>query len=129
MSEITYGLVAHPEDQPIDEIVIESRGHVNTFTLGEMKENVAKAEKFLKEVRANKDVQESVMKNVSEHNPFILEMSDEKLHACHMYFDAKALRNTYSDKEKSCEEYLAAEALDLAEVLKQLPELNTPKNV
>ena len=105
-------------------VVIESSGHTSRFTILDIEANIAKGEKALKEFEGNAKIQRSIMDNIEGHHPFVSKMSDKELHTIHMYFDAKAHYNTYSDKAKDMKKAIKEEKADLKDILEQLPELN-----
>ena len=79
---------AHKEDKNFD--VIEKQGITHTFTVQDIIEEEEKFEKMIKEIEANIGVKDAIVTNVTENNPWIKEMEKEKIHACHMYWEAHA---------------------------------------
>lgn len=123
MSKLTYTIVTK-KIKDKKEVVIESAGHTSRFTILDIEANIAKGEKALKEFEGNAKIHKDIMTNIEAHHPFVSKMSDKELHTIHMYFDAKAHYNTYSDKAKQMKKAIKEEQADLKEVLEQLPELN-----
>lgn len=123
MSDLKY-IIITKKIKDKKEAVIESTGHTSRFTLLDIEANIQKGEKALKEFESNAKVQKSIMENIETHNPHVLKMSDKELHMIHMYFDAKAHFNTYSDSIKQMKKAIKEEQNDMKEVLSQLPDLN-----
>ena len=122
--EITYKLAEEQKrGTSTDEVVIEEHGSVYPFTIRQVKENMAFSEKAIKELTANANLQEAIANNVLNNNEDIKELSDEKLNAIAMYFEAKKLVKTYSDKCKEFDVQLGKDQENLKKIYAQFPEL------
>lgn len=104
--------------------VIECTGFTSTFTLEQLKEQIASKEKTIKELASNADIKKLVTDNILTHNKFITKMKPEEVHACFMYHEAMAERISYTEKHKQFKKSLKTDKDELAEILKQIPELN-----
>lgn len=123
MSQITYKLKTKKVTDK-KTAIIESAGHTTEFTLGDIEVNLDRGAKILTEMEANAKIQKSVMDNIEEHHKFILKMSDQDLHTCAMYFEAKKNYNAFTDKAAEVKKYIKKEKADMKDILETLPELN-----
>ena len=79
---------SHKEDTNFD--TIEKTGITHEFTIQDILEEEEKYEKMVKEIEANMEVKGAIKTNVTGNNPWITKMEEEKIHACHMYWEAHA---------------------------------------
>lgn len=103
--------------------IIECTGYSSEFTLSNLKENITRSEKTIKELQANADLKETIFNNVLEHNSFIKKLTPEMIHACYMYHDAKTMNILALEKIKQFKNSIKKDKAELKEVLSQIPEL------
>jgi len=79
---------AHKDDTNFD--VIEKTGISHEFTVQDILEEEERFEKMVKEIEANMELKEAVKTNVLSNNEWLKDMEEEKIHACHLYWEAHA---------------------------------------
>lgn len=121
-----YTIPTPNEADPRDS-VIEKRGDVYTFTFNDIEREKIRYGKTLKELVGNRDFQAAKMKNIEEHHPFVLEMSEQDMFTAHMYQEAKAVVVVCDPKIAEVEKLLKDYEDEQAELIKQLPELAAPE--
>lgn len=118
---ITYAIKEQNDNR--DLAVIEKTGHAHTFTLQSIKENRRLCEKNVKELEGMLAFYGAKMKNVEEHHPFVLDMSEQDRFTVHMYQEALSMVKASQKKLDEIQEAIAEDAASEEEVYTQLPEL------
>lgn len=103
---------------------IECTGYTSTFKLEDLKSNIERSEKYVKEFASNIEVKDAILANILEHNSFVRKMTPEMIHACFMYHEAMAYKTTYENKLKEFKAAVRKDKAELKEILAQIPELN-----
>lgn len=116
-----YKLIEKNEDVRTSKI--EKRGGVVTFTYNELEASILAMKKMIKELKGNIDLQAAKMKNIEEHHPFVLTMSEQDMFTAHMYQEAKALVVVAGKKLVEFEDALNSDEGQLLEIENQIPEL------
>lgn len=106
------------------ERTIEKSGIVVSFNMGAFENDKLQFEKIIKELKANRDMKQSVVDNVNLHHPTVKEIPEFDRHAIHLYQENFSMVKAFNDKlaeiEKQYEEYLA----ERKEIVAQLPEID-----
>jgi hypothetical protein len=108
----------------LKERVIEKRGHVITFTLAQVEANTLKLAQTRKEIQAKRDYEDAIAKNIDHFHPNITAMSDEDLLTAWMYKEAKGNVDLCDKKLKEIDDQMESDKVEIAEIYKQIPELN-----
>ena len=103
---------------------IECSGFTSEFTLQDIKNNMERTEKYIKEFTANKVLKESILANILQHNPSIEKMKPEMIHACYMYHEARTEKEMFEKKLKDFNSSVKKDKAELKEILKQIPKLD-----
>ncbi len=114
--------VKTPHENPRD-AVVEKRGVVVSFTLGELDGNAAANAKMKKQCEGMITINAAKMKNVEEHHPFVLTMPGEDLVAAHIYAEAQGMVKEAQRQLDAINKQIVEDAAEAEEILKQLPEL------
>lgn len=108
--------------------IIEKRGHVITFSMNEIKANTEALLKQKKEQEAMFKHRNAVIENIEHHHPFVKDLTDEQRLTVWMYQDAKGNRDIFKKNLDSIEKQLKDDEEEVAEIIKQLPELADVKS-
>lgn len=73
------------------DILISKTGHSHEFTVAEVLQHELQLEKELKQIAAQKELEDAKMENISRNNPKLMKLSKEEMHAVHMYWEAKVM--------------------------------------
>lgn len=114
--------IAVPSADP-KEALIEKRGHVISFTLGQVESNTMQNKKIERELIGFREVNAAKVANIEQHHPFVLKMSEQDLFTVHMYQEAKAMVKGYESKLKEVVAQIASDDAEVEEIKKQIPEL------
>lgn len=115
---ITYSIKEANDD--IKQAVILKSGHEIEFTLGDVEYNQAQLLKSKKEVTATLNHHSIIVENVLKFNDFIKDLTDEQIHAVHMYHQSKTITKTCEDKLAEIDKVIVDGATEIAEVKRQL---------
>lgn len=96
MSQHTYH-IKELDENPFN-IVIEKYNITHDFTLGEMIQEQKQLEKYIRQWESQVALEEAKMKNIEEHHPFVLDMSEQDMFTAHMYQESKAIVKTIGEK-------------------------------
>lgn len=108
--------------------IIEKRGAVLNFTMNDLEANLEKLRKMEKELSGNLELQEAKRLNYEHHHPVILTLSEEDQYAIFLYYEARALINSSSNKLAEVREQIEKDEAERSEILSQIPEVGkTPK--
>lgn len=121
-----YKILEPKVDMEVRDAKIEKLGVVVTFTFNEIEREEAALNKVLKEIRGKSDYEAAKMKNIEEHHPFVLNLSEEEMFTAHMYQDCKAIVVVSAPKIAEIEKQLQEYADEKAEIIKQIPQLAAP---
>lgn len=103
--------------------VIECTGYTSSFTLQQLKDNIARSEKTITECEATVKLKKAIIDNVKTHNSFIEKMTPKMIHACHMFHEAMMEKYTYETKIKEFKDSIKKDNSELKEIFKQIPKL------
>lgn len=78
--------------------IIEKTDFSVEFTMAEILSHEAKMQKFLKELEANKLVDDAKCINIETNHEWVKGMSAEEIFTCHMYQESKNRLATYEPK-------------------------------
>lgn len=115
--------IKEKNENPLD-TVIEKTGQSISFTLRGAEDNKISMEKMLKEFKAQLDLDSAKMKNIEDHHPFVLDMSEQDLFTVHMYMESKVVVKKLPEKIEQTEQALARYKDESAEIFKQIPSLS-----
>lgn len=73
--------------------IIEKSGKKFTFSSADVKSDLVKINAQKKQYSSQAELNQAEMTNIEEHHPFVKEMSDEDIHAAHMYWESKKIRD------------------------------------
>ncbi len=105
--------------------VIEKRGGVDEFTMNDIELNTKNLLNTKKELEAKRQYENVKKENIEQHHPFVLDMSEQDLFTAWMYKEAAGWVILCDEKLKLIEEQLETDALEIAEIKKQIPELSS----
>lgn len=103
--------------------VINKTGFVQKFTLREVENSILLNKKSLKEIEGRITLDSAKMTNIEQNHAFVLDMSEQDLFTCHMYMEAKATVRVCNKKATELRTAIEEDILEVAEIVKQLPEL------
>ena len=103
--------------------IIEKQGYVITFTVNELENNIAEVETHRKEQEGMFTHRNAIVENIEHYHKFIKKLTPEQVHVVWAYKDAKTSRDVFQKNMEKCEVQLQEDKEELAEVLKQIPEL------
>lgn len=98
-------------------------GHEDIFTLNQIEAAQAHYQKTLKELKAQIELDSAKMINIEHFHPEVKDYTDEQLVTAWLYQESKGRVKLYTEKAAEIEEQLAKDAEEVAEILKQIPEL------
>lgn len=107
----------------IKDRVIEKYGGVDEFTINDIELNTKNLLNTKKELEAKKKYENVKKENIEQHHPFVLEMSEQDLFTAWMYKEASGWVKLCDEKLVEIEKQLEADAIEIAEIKKQIPEL------
>ena len=121
MEEIKYSIGEMKE--AVEETVIEKRGDVITFTLGELDRNQMVLFKMQKELTAQIKLEDAKTENIEQFHAFVKDMSPLDVSTVHLFHETKTMRDACAKKLIEVNEAIDNQLNDRAEIIKQLPEL------
>lgn len=101
------------------ETILEQSGNTFEVTPKKFLEDRDRCEKRIKELESQKEIETAKMANIDSHNPFIDKMSDEDMHAVHMYWESKLLLRACVDNLKLWREALDETNVGIDEIKNQ----------
>lgn len=107
----------------IKDRVIEKHGGVQEFTINDIELNTKDLLNTKKELEAKRAYENVKKENIEQHHPFVLEMSEQDLFTAWMYKEASGWVKLCDEKLAEIEKQLETDALEIAEIKKQIPEL------
>lgn len=120
---ISYKLKQLNPEDPMDS-TIEKTGHVVEFSMTAVNANKKTVEKTIKELQGQKDLEDAKMKNIEEHHEFVQNMTEFELATASMYYDARVMSKACAEKLVELIEQTKKDDAEVAEILKQIPELS-----
>lgn len=136
MSQHKYTIETENKEDPKASIIVKSNVDVK-FTLNELEANEREYTKMVRQLKAQKELADAKMKNIEEHHPFVMDLSEEQAFTVHMYQEARAMSRVCGQKLPEYEaelEYIAAEKVEIAKQigvaipLSELQEPTQPSN-
>ncbi len=110
--------------------VVEKHNLKADITLKEVDDHIMGMEKTQKAYVGQKMIEDAKATNIIGHNPWLMDFSEEQLHAAHMYFEAMALSKTLDNKIIELRDSIALyqdEKAQLSEFLGFVPsDIGTP---
>lgn len=122
-SQMSYSLREGQEDVPANEKVIEKRGHVISFTPEQWLDIDKQNKKAVEEIDAKRRVSVATIENIERNHPFIKDLTEEQIITAHLYAQAKADEKVCVEKLAEFSEHQEKAGLELAEIIKQIPEV------
>ena len=122
MNEYTYKIKDTGVTETVDtaeQLKIVKSGISAEFTLKEVKEHMKYLDRVSKELQGKRLVEDAKATNVLMYNSFIKDLTEEQLHAAHMYFTSMAFCKDAEDKVKEIEDQIEAYTAEVAEIYKQ----------
>lgn len=110
-----------------DRVIVKS-GDVVEFTMRELEDNIAKLRKFELDVQAKIDNDKAKIENIEHFNPWLKKMTEEKKHACYLYFISFLALKEFEPKLKEVKDQLALDIAEREEIIKQLPDVYGAKD-
>lgn len=126
--EISAESIDTLEIPSLEDRIIEKRGDVNTFTINDLINNKKQLDKLRKETTAKLENENAKMENIAHFHPFVLDHTDEQMNAISMYYASKKFLNEAKELLTSIENVTKAEAEELYEIIKQIPEVQKIKD-
>ncbi len=116
MNQHKYVIVEEKEN-PMQSTIEKSNVTVK-FTLQELANNKHDYQKMLTQLKGQKQLEESKMKNIEAHHPYVLDFTEEQRFTINMYYEAFAIAKVCGPKIAELEEelaYIEAEEKEIAE--------------
>ena len=129
MGNFEYQLAKGEDGKEVEispDSIVEKRGHVIRFSLREILVNHAQLEKVDGEMKGQMELQLAKMKNIEQHHGFVISLTPEELFTVHMYAEAKSIYTQCLNKRKEIEDTIKSDKEEIAEIKKQIPELDLP---
>lgn len=111
------------EELPVEERIIEKRGHVIEFSLVQMEHDLKAYDKTLKELIGNRDNKQAIVTNVEMHHPFVKDVPPADQFAIHMYRENLSFVKAFNEKIEQIEKEKAEYIAEVALIKETLPEL------
>lgn len=137
MSNLTYKLkninidVDSTKDIQFPEMkdrTIEKYGDVVEFSLADIESADQQMLKTKKELEAKLFHEKAVMENIEHYHKFVKKLTDEQLLTAWMYQQAKGHVKLCTDNISKIDAQLESDKNEIAEILKQIPELALKKS-
>lgn len=107
--------------------IIEKRGHVIRFSLNQLEANHAQLAKTRKEIDAQMQYERAKIANIESFHPFVKELTEEQLSTVDIYSTAKNIEKQCVEKLKEIDDYVSNDTVEIADIKKQIPELDMPE--
>ena len=120
---MNYKLKGGETEKPVSDRTIEKTGSVQEFSLTGLYHDTLTFEKTLKELKGNRDLKDSVCKNIESHHPFVKDLSEMDRYTIHMYQENMALVKAYNKKIVEIEKAFKQHLDEIDEIKAQVPEL------
>ncbi len=121
----TYNIKEGQDDTtPINELVIQKHGYVIEFSLGEVEKHIEMLQQMKKEFSGKVALDTAKLKNIIEHHPEILALSEQQLFTAHMYWDLLSNLKPVEAKLTEIDAELETYAVDLGDIKSQIPQLD-----
>lgn len=111
--------IVESEDKENEEVIIEKTGQVYHFSVSDARRNLENLKKVLKELTAQKELEDAKMVNIEEHNEIIKILTPEQMHAVNMYYSAKEISTVCDKKSKEIVDTIEQIEEEAKEILKQ----------
>lgn len=102
-----------------EENFIHTSGKPYKFKMSDVTVHLTELLRGQKECKAQVALENAKMTNILEHNPIIKDLSDEQLHAIHLYFSTKVMRDQFQNRLDQIEAQIAEYTEDVAEIKRQ----------
>ena len=102
----------------LDTEIIQTGGKLE-LTPRQLKSNIDKVEKFLKEIEAKQSYYEAVMKNIEDSDPEVKDLSEKVLTAAFLYREAMGFVNEALKKSLELREALESDKKALEDIKSQ----------
>lgn len=109
----------YKKNKEAKEVVIEKSGTTTQFTINDIEKHEAYLARSLKEVEGQLGIEEAKATNILNNNVFLMKLSEEEIHATHMYFEAMAFSSTAKPKIKEIKEQIKSYKKEKEEIIKQ----------
>lgn len=119
---VTYKLKELNKEDPMDS-VIEKTGHTVEFSMSNVRENEAAVEKAVKELTAQKNLEDAKMRNIEEHYPFVQGLTDFELSTASLYWESRQLAKACATKLVELEQQRSQDMVEIEEIYRQVPEV------
>lgn len=119
MSQHTYTIKTEHQEDPNASVITKSNVDVD-FTLHDLKANKLEFTKMLRQLKAQKELADAKMKNIEDHHPFVMDLSEEQAFTVHMYQEARAMSRVCGNKIPEYEKELAYIEEEFVEINKQI---------
>lgn len=118
MSQHKYTI--HKEDKDPKASVIRKSNVDVDFTVHELEANEREYKKMVKSLTAQKELADAKMKNIEDHHPFVMDLTEEQAFTVHMYQEARAMSRVCGNKIPEYEAELAYIADEKKEIESQI---------
>ena len=113
--------------EALDRVIVKT-GDVVEFTMRELEENISRLSKYELDVQAKIDNDKAKIENIEHFNPWIKKMTDEKKHACYLYFLSFLALKEFEPKLEEVKKQLALDLAEREEIIKQIPDVYGAKD-
>jgi len=113
-----YKILKKNKENAIDSL-IEKDGITAQFTARQVIQHEIQLNKQVLEMEGNIELHEAKTSNILSNNPFLATLTEEQMHATHMYFESMAFIKGAKDKVKEIEKVLRQYKKEKAEIEKQ----------
>lgn len=111
----TYSIKTENKENPRGSVITKTNVEVD-FTVDELLANRREFTKMAKQLKAQKELADAKMKNIEEHHPFVMDLSEEQAFTVHMYQEARAMSRVCGQKLPEYESELAFIEEELKEI-------------
>jgi len=109
----------YKKNKDAKEVVIEKSGITAQFTINEIEKHESYLARTLKEIEGQLMLEDAKATNILNNNTFLMKMSEEDIHAAHMYFEAMAFSVTAKPKIKEIKDQIKSYKKEKEEIIKQ----------
>lgn len=118
MSQHKY-TIKKEDKNPGQSTIVKSNVEVE-FTLDSLAENERDYRKMIKQLTAQKQLADAKMRNIEDHHPFVMDLSEEQAFTVHMYQEARAMSRVCGQKLPEYVEELEYVEAEKKEIEKQI---------
>lgn len=80
------------------DVMIEKTGAAIEFTASSVMDHLQELSRKKMELMAQSKLNKAEMTNIEEHNAWLKDLTEEQIHACHMYWESKRLHDACEKK-------------------------------